>query len=49
MIFIHGHKFIEKNEQVVKVKVHNYIQKCKDNKTDLVTKINDELNAVSNN
>lgn len=37
------------NEQDVKEKIHNYIQKCKDDKVDLVSKIKDELNAVSKN
>lgn len=37
------------NKQDVKVKIHNYIQKCKDDKVDLVTKIKDESNAISNN
>jgi colanic acid/amylovoran biosynthesis protein len=37
------------NQQGVKEKIHNYIQKCKDDKADLVSKIKDELNAISNN
>lgn len=37
------------NEQVVKAKIKNYIQKCKDDKKDLVSKINNELNSISNN